>query len=161
MVNSNQKLSGFTLVEFLVVTAILGIVAVIALPSFLNQNTRCCKCMSGAQQYVGSLARAQQAYLLEEKHFSSSPSDLGLGVATDTEYYTYSVKTFKNKTFAFAKTKHPKLKSYVAGVFASPTEKNASTMIMCHANEPGTPLILPPMDATTCGEGTVNTDQIR
>jgi type IV pilus assembly protein PilA len=143
MVNPNQKLSGFTLVEFLVVTAILGIVAVIALPSFLNQNTRCCKCMSGAQQYVGSLAL----------------SDLGLGVATDTEYYTYSVKTFKNKTFAFAKTKHSKLKSYVAGVFASPTEKNASTMIMCHANEPGTPLILPPMDAKTCGEGTINTDQ--
>jgi hypothetical protein len=51
------------------------------------------------------------------------------------------------------------MKSYVSGVFATPTEKNASALIICAARKAGTQPIGPPIDAQTCGEGTININQ--
>jgi hypothetical protein len=73
----------------------------------------------------------------------------------DTDY-TYSIETNKTKTFVFGKSQKPALRSYVAGVFVNPTEKNASTAIVCKAKEVGAQLIEPPIDANTCGAGTIN-----
>jgi Type IV pilin-like G and H, putative len=82
---------------------------------------------------------------------------LGLGIASETENYAYSVSggNDKTKTFVFGKTKRPQLKSYVAGVFIDPTVKTGSTAILCKAKEAGMQPIALPIDAKTCGEGTV------
>jgi type IV pilus assembly protein PilA len=160
MVNPNQKISGFTFIEFLAVIAIIGILTAIALPSFLNPGC-CLNCGSEAKAYVGTLSRAQQVRLLEKKRFASSISELGSDFSSETKYYTYSVASYENKAFVFGNAKNPYMKSYVSGVFATPTEKNASVLIICVVKKAGTQSIWPPIDAQTCGEGTVNTYQIR
>jgi type IV pilus assembly protein PilA len=150
------KTQGFTFVELLVVTAIIGILAMVVLPSFLNHKA-CANKGPEAQTYVGSAARVQQAYLLEEKHFASSFTELPLGIASETANYAYSVSggNDQTKTFVFGKTKSPRLKSYVAGVFVNPGTKTESTAILCIAKETGMQPIALPVDAKTCGEGTV------
>lgn len=85
----NQKKAdkGFTLIELLVVIIIIGILSAIALPAFLNQANKARQ--SEAKQAIGAINRGQQAYYLERQLFSRNINGLGLGVAIDTDNYSY------------------------------------------------------------------------
>lgn len=85
----SQGSEGFTLIELLVVIIIIGILSAIALPSFLNQANKARE--SEAKQYVGSMNRAQQARFLEKSAFSNDFGILGLGIASNTTHYLYSI----------------------------------------------------------------------
>jgi prepilin-type N-terminal cleavage/methylation domain-containing protein len=84
---SKKEEGGFTLIELLVVIIIIGILAAIALPSFLNQANKAKQ--SEAKTYTGSMNRAQQAYYLERGEFTTALDELGLGIASSTENYFY------------------------------------------------------------------------
>jgi prepilin-type N-terminal cleavage/methylation domain-containing protein len=88
LISKKQGNEGFTLIELLVVIIIIGILAAIALPSFLNQANKARQ--SEAQTYVGSINRGQQAYYLEKDAFAANVTTLGIGVPTQTTYYTYA-----------------------------------------------------------------------
>jgi prepilin-type N-terminal cleavage/methylation domain-containing protein len=91
MLNKKNGEKGFTLIELLVVIIIIGILAAIALPSFLNQAAKARQ--SEAKTYVGSINRSQQAYLLEKQQFSPNLLTLGLGIAATTANYAYGTYT--------------------------------------------------------------------
>ena len=79
---------GFTLIELLVVIIIIGILSAIALPSFLNQAKKAKQ--SEAKNYVGTMNRGQQAYYTENDAFTSTVDQLGTGIKTATQYFTYA-----------------------------------------------------------------------
>ena len=88
---SKKRDGGFTLIELLVVIIIIGILAAIALPSFLNQANKAKQ--SEAKTYIGSMNRTQQAYYLEKDTFAGNDrfGDLGLGIKQTTGTYTYVI----------------------------------------------------------------------
>jgi len=92
--NKKNQNAGFTLIELLVVIIIIGILAAIALPSFLNQANKAKQ--SEAKTYAGSTNRAQQAYRIEKGTFATSLGDLNVipgssGNSADTDNYTYAI----------------------------------------------------------------------
>jgi len=96
MLNKKNGEKGFTLIELLVVIIIIGILAAIALPSFLNQAAKARQ--SEAKTYVGSMNRAQQAYYLEKQQFAPNLVTLAVGIAQTTENYGYGVARNGGKT---------------------------------------------------------------
>jgi type IV pilus assembly protein PilA len=147
------RTQGFTLIELLVVIGIIGVLAAIALPSFLNQAEK-----DGdrpAQICIYYVAQAQQVFLLKEWRFASSIAELGSPVQSEMKHYTCTIDTHATKSFVFGKSKNSAHRSYIAGIFIKPTEKNTSTKIVCVAQKYGTQSIEPPIDANTCGKGTI------
>ncbi|NUN64188.1 prepilin-type N-terminal cleavage/methylation domain-containing protein [Pseudanabaena biceps] len=88
MLNKKNGEKGFTLIELLVVIIIIGILAAIALPSFLNQAAKARQ--SEAKTYTGSANRSQQAYFLEKQQFAPDLTSLSLGIPATTTNYGYA-----------------------------------------------------------------------
>jgi type IV pilus assembly protein PilA len=157
MLNRKQhrNIQGFTWIELLLVIAIIGILGAIALPSFLNQGRK--EHFSEPTQYVGKLLRSQQAFFLDEDRFASSFAELKTSVPVETKFYAYSMSNYKTRILIFGKTTHSTLKSNAGGVFLRKIARNETVAeaILCVAKQPGTQAIAPPIDAKTCGEGTI------
>lgn len=134
--NGNE---GFTLIELLVVIIIIGILAAIALPSFLNQANKARQ--SEAQTYTGSVNRGQQAYYLQKTDFAKNLSDLELGIPVSTEYYTYQMGAVSTTSAVFnanPKTTS-KLRGYTGLVWLGQAGGNATTLAkICEGPADGT-----------------------
>ena len=93
LIRNNQK--GFTLIELMIVVAIIGILAAIAIPNFLNYQ---CKAkQSEAKSNLGTIRSMQEAYFAE---YDTYQGIAPIGFATKgTPRYTYSVTTFDSTGF--------------------------------------------------------------
>ena len=157
--NANK---GFTLVELLVVVVIIGILAAIALPSFLSQTAKAKQ--AEARSTLGSWVKAQKAFRTDHSAFSSSWDDLALGVPTQTKNYAYGQSSggTESSVTATGTSRSKDLKSYSAGVFVSTrtitvggTSEVAVDMpdIICEATNPGTEALAAPTSSTQCAAG--------
>ena len=107
---------GFTLVELLVVVVIIGILAAIALPSFLSQTAKAKQ--SEARSTLGSWAKAQKAFRTDNNAFSTDWASLSLGLETQTKNYDYA-QTGGGSALnvdGFATSRSQDLKGYAAQV---------------------------------------------
>jgi type IV pilus assembly protein PilA len=75
---------GFTLIELLVVILIIGILAAIAIPSFLNQKDKAND--AAAKTYVRNMQTAQETYFTDNNTYANSVATL-VGVESSLSQY--------------------------------------------------------------------------
>ena len=135
---SKQRDGGFTLIELLVVIIIIGILAAIALPTFLNQANKAKE--SEAKTYVGSTIRAQQAYFLENSAFATNFAKVELGINTNTKNYAYTLAGITQSTVAILGTSANTntLRSFVGGVGVGTASSGEATTlgVLCRGTSP-------------------------
>ncbi|WP_416674093.1 type IV pilin protein [Egbenema bharatensis] len=130
----SQSLSGFTLLELIVVLMMLGILSAIALPSFLQQAKRAQE--TEAKLAVGNINRAQQLYFAENSQFGAL-ADLEVKLA-DSRNYTYeSTPEESNPAVAvtIADPDAPNLRGFAGKVWlTSPEAGEVSQSILCEGD---------------------------
>lgn len=113
IIRLNRKEEGFTLIELMIVIAIIGILAAIAIPQFSAYRQRAYN--SAAQSDLKNLATAQEAYYVDNQSYTT-PATLegttyGYSQSENVTYAgagattTYSMSTFHtsgNKTYTLA-----------------------------------------------------------
>ncbi len=81
-----RKQEGFTLIELMIVVAIIGILAAIAIPNFLRYQAK--SRQSEAKTNLGAIFVAETAYFSEVNRYGSF-SEVGYALAGTTNRYTY------------------------------------------------------------------------
>jgi type IV pilus assembly protein PilA len=154
---SKKREGGFTLIELLVVIIIIGILAAIALPSFLNQANKAKE--SEAKSYVGSAVRAQQAYFLENSTFATNFAKVELGINTNTKNYSYEMNSAdKQKVYIFGKSGNTNtLRSFAGAVAVGvATSGEATTLgVLCRGAKPADQASAASVDITKVSTGSI------
>lgn len=98
---------GFTLIELMIVTVIVAVLAAVALPSFSNQLAKGRR--AAAQAHLMDIAQRQHQYLLDTRAYASTVTALNLTTPTDVaSFYTISVADIAATPPTFTVTAEPK-----------------------------------------------------
>ncbi len=91
---------GFTLIELMVAVAIVGILAAIAYPSYVNNVTKSRR--SAAESFILTVANKQEQYMLDARQYANDPgalTTLGLAIPAEVSpYYTLAVSAVNAAT---------------------------------------------------------------
>ena len=85
-----NKAKGFTLIELMIVVVVIGIISMIALPSF-QDSMRKGKRSDAKTSLLDGASRMEQ-YYLDNKTYTTSLANVGLGTNSSEGYYALSVK---------------------------------------------------------------------
>jgi type IV pilus assembly protein PilA len=112
---NRKNTGGFTLIELLVVILIIGLLAGIALPHFLNQSAKTKE--SEAKQNITLVNKIQNAYREENQSFASTFDVLAIGAISggatgSTKNYSYNIVATPDTATITATTLDAALKGY-------------------------------------------------
>ena len=82
---------GFTLIELMIVVAIIGILAVVAIPQYSQYIVRSNR--TAAQAFMMDVANREKQYLLDARSYANSLAGLGMSSAPSevSKYYTVTI----------------------------------------------------------------------
>lgn len=101
-----RKIRGFTLMELLIVMAIIGILAAFAYPSYQNSVIKGNR--ASAKSFLMEVVQREQQYLLDKRAYADSVSALGLTVPAEvSRYYTVSIALTPGPPPGFTATASP------------------------------------------------------
>lgn len=84
-----KKLAGFTLIELMITVAIVGILAAIAYPSYLDQVRQSRR--ADAQSALLQAANRQERFYTTQYTYANNLGDLGMPAETENDAYTLNV----------------------------------------------------------------------
>lgn len=153
--NRKQEDKGFTLVELLVVIIIIGILAAIALPNFLNQGAKAKQ--TEAKQNLGLINRTQTSYRSENNGFAASFDLLGTGALSgtagnaSTPNYSYTLAAGTDTTTITAQARDTALKGYAGAVtrYSNSQSQSVISSVLCEQLAIGTATVAPPTATAT------------
>ena len=102
-----KKTKGFTLIELMIAVAIVGVLTVIAYPSYQNYLVKGTR--ANAKAFLMDVSSRQQQYLLDNRAYTATLSDLGLTEPKEfTPYYTLTLAITAGPPPTFTATATPK-----------------------------------------------------
>lgn len=84
----NGTQGGFTLIELMMVVAIVGLLAAVAYPSYTNQIVRGQR--SSGQNFVMDLAQREEQFFLDNRAYTNSMANLGIAAVPQQVAPLYS-----------------------------------------------------------------------
>ena len=98
--------SGFTLIELMIVCAIIGIIAAVAYPSYTRYVVKGNR--AAAQAHLIDLAQRQQQYFADSRTYADTIGELNMTTPTDvSRHYTIAITTSDGPPPAFTITATP------------------------------------------------------
>jgi type IV pilus assembly protein PilE len=86
---AKSRIRGFTLIEVMIVVAIVGILAAIALPAYQDQVRKSRR--ASAEAHLMDIASRQQQFLLDNRRYATNLATLTVTTPTEvSNYYTVS-----------------------------------------------------------------------
>ena len=152
--NHKESDEGFTLIELLAVIVIIGILATIAIPNFLNQDVKAKQ--SESKQNITLINKAQNSYRAENTTFAASfdvlaIGSIGGGTTGSTVNYSYTIAGATETATVFSNPIDKALKGHSGGVtrYNNAASQSVIGTVICEANSNGTAASLPLMTSTS------------